>query len=231
MSIFTPKDLVPKFFDDTAGTYDSVAHWATLGKDDYWKKEIINQMNGPNSILDLACGTGILTRKIASQFPKSAIIGIDITKSYLNIAKKNSSAFKNISYVLQDAEKLNLEQKFDCICSSYIPKYCNPKVLIKNCITHLNSGGMIILHDFTYPKNAFIQKLWNIHFVLLNFVGVFIPEWKNAFLELPKLIRSSTWVTRYQEDLVQNGFEVRRINLTLSSSAILIAKWEEKHGK
>lgn len=223
MSIFTPKDMVPKFFDDTAESYDTVAHWATFGKDSYWKKKIITQMNNPNSILDLACGTGILTRKIASKFPKSDVTGIDITKSYLDTAKINSASFRNISYFLQDAEKINLKQKFDCICSSYIPKYCNPKVLIKNCITHLNSGGMIILHDFTYPKNAFIQKLWNIHFVLLNFVGIFIPEWKKAFLELPKLIRSSTWVASYQEDLEQNGFEVRRINLTLRSSAILVA--------
>jgi len=227
MNNTTPKDLVPKFFDDTAGTYDSVAHWATFGKDDYWKKEIINQMDNPNSILDLACGTGILTRKIASEFTKSEITGIDITKSYLEMAKMNSASFRNISYVLGDAEELNLEQKFDCICSSYIPKYCNPQVLIKNCISHLNPGGMIILHDFTYPKNAFIQKLWNMHFVLLNFVGIFIPEWKKAFLELPKLIRTSTWVTSYQEDLVQNGFEVKRMNLTMHSSTILIATSQE----
>ncbi len=74
-------------------------------------------MNNPNSILDLACGTGILTRKIASQFPKSDVTGIDITKSYLDTAKINSASFRNISYFLQDAEEINLEQKFDCICS------------------------------------------------------------------------------------------------------------------
>ena len=27
------KDLVPKFFGKTAGTYETVARWATLGKD------------------------------------------------------------------------------------------------------------------------------------------------------------------------------------------------------
>lgn len=230
MSTYTPKDMVPKFFDDTAESYDTVVRWATFGKDDYWKKEIINQMNNPNSILDLACGTGILTRMIASQFPKSDVTGIDITKSYLDTAKINSTSFRNISYYLQDAEEINLDQKFDCICSSYIPKYCNPQVLIKNCISHLNPGGMIILHDFTYPKNVFIQKLWNMHFVLLNFTGIFITEWKKAFLELPKLIRTSNWMTRYQQDLVQNGFEVRGINLTWCSSAILVAISREKYG-
>ena len=224
MSIHTPKDFVPKFFDYTAQTYDRIAKWATFGRDSYWKKEIINQMDYPGSILDLACGTGILTRKIATQFPKSNIMGVDITKSYLDMAKRNSSSFRNISYILQDAEELNLGQKFDCICSSYIPKYCNPDILIKNCISHLNPGGMIIFHDFIYPKNGVIQKMWSMHFVLLNFVGTFIAEWKKAFSELPNLIRTSIWDTSYHNELVQNDFDVKRINLTFNTSTILVAK-------
>ncbi|KKN00680.1 hypothetical protein LCGC14_1135370, partial [marine sediment metagenome] len=30
------KNLVPKFFDDTANTYDKIALWCTLSKDKYW---------------------------------------------------------------------------------------------------------------------------------------------------------------------------------------------------
>jgi len=42
--------------------------------------------------LDLACGTGILTREIAEKFPNAKIVGIDITKSYLDVAKENSNS-------------------------------------------------------------------------------------------------------------------------------------------
>ena len=143
MTVNSPKDLVPRFFDETANTYDNVALWATFGRDKYWKKEIVEKIEHANSILDLACGTGILTRKIASKFPKSQIVGIDISKSYLRIAEKNSSSFSNISFMHKDAEDLNIDEKFDCICSSYIPKYCKPDILIKQCITHLNPGGRV----------------------------------------------------------------------------------------
>jgi len=75
------KNLVPKFFDETGTTYDGVVSYGTLGKDRYWKKKILEQISDGSSFLDLACGTGILTRKIAEKFPKAKIVGIDITKS------------------------------------------------------------------------------------------------------------------------------------------------------
>jgi len=222
----SPKNLVPKFFDNTASSYDKVVVWATFGKDKFWKNEILNHIPDSDLILDLACGTGIVTRKIAEKFPNSTIIGVDITQSYLEIAKKNSKEYKNISFLHQDAEKLDLDKKFDCIVSSYIPKYCEPEILIKSCLKHLNSWGTIILHDFTYPKNGVVKALWDLYFVVLSGVGYFIPEWKEAFVELPKLIRSSKWTTRYENEMEKNGFDVKRLDLTWNSSAILVAKLE-----
>jgi len=218
----SPKNLVPKFFDDTANTYDKIAVWCTLSKDKYWKNEIVSHITNAKSILDLACGTGILTRKIAEKFPNSEIIGVDITESYLELAKKNSSLYENISYVFQDAEKLHLDSKFDCITSSYIPKYCDAKILVKRCVEHLNQGGKIIFHDFTYPKNFVHRKLWDFYFVILNFVGLFIPSWKEAFKKLPKLIKSSTWVSSYADAMRENGLKVEQYSLSCDSSAILI---------
>ena len=98
------KNLVPKFFDKTGTTYDGVVSYGTLGKDRYWKKKILEQISDGSSFLDLACGTGILTREIAEKFPSAKIVGIDITKSYLNVAKQNSNSFDNISFILDDAE-------------------------------------------------------------------------------------------------------------------------------
>ena len=218
----TPKDLVLPFFDKTAKTYDKVATWATFGRDNYWKTEIIDKINNANSILDLACGTGMLTRMIAAKFPHSRIVGVDISKSYLNIADKKS--FSNISFVNQDAEEMNLDEKFDYICSSYIPKYCDSEVLIRRCVNHLNPGGSIIFHDFVYPKNNLVRVLWRLHFVLLKFIGIFFPSWRYAFSELPKLIQNSKWVDQYSKVLEKNGFDVIQQNLTWHSSVILHAR-------
>ena len=164
------KNLVPKFFDETGTTYDDVVSYGTLGKDKYWKRKILEQISDGSSFLDLACGTGILTREIAKKFPNSKIVGIDITKSYLDVAKENSSHFDNISFTLDDAEEFKLDSRFDCITASYLPKYCDPEILVKNCTTHLKPGGKIIFHDFTYPKNLVVRGLWNF-FLTFSAVG------------------------------------------------------------
>lgn len=217
-----PKDLVPYFFGNTAKTYDKVALWATFGKDRYWKKEIIKKIVHANSVLDLACGTGILTRMIGHKLPQSRVVGLDISKEYLDIATHKS--LYNTSFVLQDAEKMEFDEKFDCICSSYIPKYCDCKILIKNCMKYLNPKGSIILHDFVYPKNTLIRILWRFHFLILQMIGYAIPSWKFAFFKLPQLIQKSNWVSQYQKELEKNGFDVTSQYLTCNSSAILCAK-------
>lgn len=220
----SPKNLVPKFFDGTYSSYDKIVSFCTFGKDRYWKNKIVGFIENGVSFLDLACGTGILTRKIAEKFPNNSVIGIDITKGYLEQAKKNSLSNNNISYLHQDAERLDLSKKFDCISASYLPKYCEPKILVQKCIKHLKPNGKIIFHDFTYPKNRLVRALWEMYFVVLNFLGNFIPSWKEAFMNLPKLIRSSKWLETYENEMKQNGLDVLRINLTWNSSAILVAR-------
>ncbi|NWJ99786.1 class I SAM-dependent methyltransferase [Marine Group I thaumarchaeote] len=215
------KNLVPKFFDETGTTYDGVVSYGTLGKDKYWKRKILEQISDGDSFLDLACGTGILTREIAEKFPSAKIVGIDITKSYLDVAKQNSNSFDNISFILDDAEKFKLDSKFDCITGSYLPKYCDPEILVKNCMTHLKPGGKIILHDFTYPKNLVIKLLWNFFFIFLRLAGYFIPSWKDALIGLPKLIRRTKWLDSYSDAMKKSGLKVSHQYLTYGVSAIL----------
>ncbi len=218
----SPKDLVPMFFNDTFNSYDKIVNYTTFGKDSFWKHKILEQLSTEKTVLDLACGTGILTKQIAEKLPHAEITGVDVTKSYLEKAKEKLISFQKISFVNQDAEKLNLGKKFDCITASYLPKYCMSDVLVKNCIKHLNDGGKIVLHDFTYPKNKLIQKLWNFYFKVLNFVGFFIPNWKQVFLDLPNLIRTTNWVEDYKETMKNYGLKIHAQDLTWGSSTIIV---------
>jgi len=218
----SPKDLVPIFFNNTSNSYDIIVNWTTFGKDRFWKHELLEQLSNERTVLDLACGTGILTRQIAKKLPQAEIIGVDITKNYLEKAKEKLILYQNISYVNQDAEKLNLGKKFDCITASYLPKYCIADVLVKNCLEHLNVGGKIILHDFTYPKNRLIRKMWNFYFKLLFLAGFFIPNWKQVFVDLPILIKTSNWVSEYEEAMKYCGLKTSKQDLTWGSSTILI---------
>ena len=217
-----PKELVPTFFNNTSNSYDNIVHWTTFGKDSFWKHKILEQLSTEKTVLDLACGTGILTKQIAEKLPQAKITGVDITKNYLEKAKEKLISYPNIFFVNQDAEKLNLEKKFDCITTSYLPKYCTAKILIKNCIEHLNVDGKIILHDFTYPKNFFVQKMWNLYFKVLYFIGFFIPNWKNVFVDLPFLIRTTNWVEEYENTMKDFEMKVYKENLTWGTSTIIV---------
>jgi demethylmenaquinone methyltransferase/2-methoxy-6-polyprenyl-1,4-benzoquinol methylase len=215
------KTLVKKFFENTAVSYEKVVNLATLGRDSYWKREILKKIPKCSSILDLASGTGILTFKIAEKFPDAEIIGVDITEGYLSVARKKIKSTHKISFLHGDAEKISLTAKFDCITSSYIPKYCVPDILIEKCLNHLNSNGKIILHDFTYPQNIVVKVLWNIYFVILKIFGPLLPSWKYAFENLSNLIKSSNWIDDYSDIMKRNGLHVEVQYLTLRSSAIL----------
>jgi demethylmenaquinone methyltransferase / 2-methoxy-6-polyprenyl-1,4-benzoquinol methylase len=217
----SPKALVKQFFENTAVSYEKIVSLTTFGRDSYWKREIIKKIPKCGSILDLACGTGILTFKIAEKFPDAKITGVDITESFLNVAREKLKSNHKISFILEDAEKIDLTTKFDCITSSYIPKYCIPNILIEKCLNHLNPGGKIILHDFTYPQNAVIRGLWSLYFIILKIFGRLIPNWKDVFENLPKLVKLNNWVDDYGNIMKRNGLQVEIQFLTLRSSAIL----------
>ncbi|MEX0863062.1 class I SAM-dependent methyltransferase [Nitrosopumilus sp.] len=217
-----PKALVPIFFNNTSNSYDRIVNCTTLGKDSFWKHKILEQLSTERTVLDLACGTGILTKQIVEKLPHSEIMGVDITKNYLEKAKEKLISYPNVSFVNQDAEKLNLGKKFDCITASYLPKYCIADVLVKNCLEHLNVGGKIILHDFTYPTNKLIRKMWNFYFKLLYLAGFFIPNWKNVFVDLPHLIRTTNWVKEYEDVMKDYGMKISKQVLTCGSSTIIV---------
>ncbi len=217
-----PKEFVPKFFNETANSYDRIVHFTTFGRDNVWKQEILEKLSNEKTVLDLACGTGILTKKIVKKIPSVRIVGVDITQNYLEKAKEKLIDYQNISFINQDAEKIKLGEKFDCITASYLPKYCTSEILIKNCIEHLNPGGKIILHDFTYPINPLVRKLWNIYFKVLYLVGFFIPSWKQAFIDLPQIIRDTNWVKEYEETMKGYGLKIFKKESTWNTSTIIV---------
>ena len=126
-------------------------------------------------------------------------------QGYIDIAKQNSTSFSNIFYVHQDAEKLDLGRKFDCITSSYIPKYCDAEILVKACLKHLKPGGKIILHDFIYPNGTLARWFWNAYFVVLPKIGNLVPNWKQTLIDLPKLIRETNWLVDYESVMKKYG--------------------------
>ena len=222
-------DLVHSFFSGTGPTYDSLANLCTLGFDRWWKSKILGKIpEGSTRIMDQACGTGILTFNIARKFPRSRIIGVELRDEYLDIAKEKARRLKlnNIEFILGRAEEVLSDESFDCITSSYLAKYAELESLTRNIGKMLRSGGVLIMHDFTYPSNRSFARIWEFYFRILQTVGkVKYPEWSNIFDGLPKLLRETRWVTELINCLQENVFsDIALQSLTFGTTAIVTAR-------
>ena len=94
-----------RLFSGTGSTYDYMANLATAGFDIWWKRKILEKIPPfPARIIDQACGTGILTFKIARRFPSSRVIGIELREEYLDIAKEKNRTFglNNVELIVED---------------------------------------------------------------------------------------------------------------------------------
>ena len=61
-------------------------------------------LSGAIRILDLGCGTGEITRRLAQRYPQAQVIGIDILEGNLAIARRDSAALGDrVSYDVGDA--------------------------------------------------------------------------------------------------------------------------------
>jgi demethylmenaquinone methyltransferase / 2-methoxy-6-polyprenyl-1,4-benzoquinol methylase len=215
--------LAKKFFNyDNASSYDKLVKFATLGQDFYWKKKISDKVLEKGLILDLACGTGILSSLMNKKGFDTH--GVDLTFDYLKLSKTKSSEYFCINGF---AEFLPFKgNHFDFIISSYLPKYSDLILLVDECYRVLKGGGIVVLHDFIYPMSPVLQELWKIYFKILKLGGgkVF-KNWDKVFKELELLIMKSDWYYTLPNLLINKGFiNVISETLTFETSAIISAK-------
>jgi demethylmenaquinone methyltransferase/2-methoxy-6-polyprenyl-1,4-benzoquinol methylase len=218
------KSIALRFFKGVYSTYDTVVRIATFYQDDRWKSHIIRLVPASSTILDLGCGTGILTILLKEKAPK--VYGIDIVYRNLYVAmNKIKSSGEMIELVNADAENIPFkDDTFDVITASYISKYVDAYILIGECRRVLKDNGTIILHDFTYPKGL-IRYLWHLYFLILRFAGIFVGEWRCIFNELDKVIAESRWVDDTIDALKLYGFkDIGCDSLTLGTSAVIYAR-------
>ena len=221
--------LVQRFFSGTGPSYDFVVNAATFGVDRRWKRIIIDQIPpNPVRVLDLACGTGILTFGIARRYPNCRVVGVELRDEYLQIArdKLQSLGLGNVEFVLSRAEEYSSTEAFDCIVSSYLAKYVNLPVVTRNAKMMLKESGLLLMHDFTYPPKKFLVRVWRIYFKLLQMVGTpLFPAWREIFHGLPGLIEQTRWCAELKSTLHENAFrDIHMRYLTLYGSALITAR-------
>lgn len=217
--------IATRFFSsENASSYDKIVRLTTFYRDSSWKKEIMRLMDGKNElILDLACGTGILSSFIHNGYANAQIFGTDLTYEYLKLAK-NRQSYALLTNSLAEFLPYK-DESFDVIVSSYLVKYAELSTMVKEHWRVLRKGGIIIIHDFTYPDTKIMKTLWHFYFQILNELGKIIRPWRDVFSNLDKLIQQNSWVNNLVKELGMVGFtSISKKYYTHGTSAIVYAK-------
>lgn len=83
-----------------------------------WSDLLVEQVPPQGQVLDLACGTGIVTRKLSQQPGVKRTLGIDIAEPMIDAARAATSLRSAIEYQVASADKI------DCPDEQFDEAYC-----------------------------------------------------------------------------------------------------------
>ncbi|KAF1957378.1 S-adenosyl-L-methionine-dependent methyltransferase [Byssothecium circinans] len=147
-----------RLYESRAYHYDDT--WHT----DFTKRFISHLSIQPGQhVLDLACGTGLLTFLEADTVgPSGIVVGVDVTSNMLAIAshKKNQAGDKYANVTFHQGDVMRLDaiedlkgRTFDVITlASALVLLPDPKAAIEHWSQFLKPGGVLAL-DSTHPRN------------------------------------------------------------------------------
>ena len=135
-----------KIWNEIAPRYHK--RWASVNQGPFQSTakliELVNIKKG-NSVLDLACGTGAVTKKIIAKIGTSGhVVGADASIATIKIAKKWNGVKPNLDFINIDAEKFNFSQRFDIITCQYaLFFFPNAQKALKNMRNSLKKTGTL----------------------------------------------------------------------------------------
>lgn len=136
----TKSDVID-FFNHYAAGWDA----DMVRNDDIINLILDNGEIGPGkTVLDVACGTGVLIPDYLKRNVKS-VTAVDIADEMVKIAKKKFPQ-ENVEIICGDIEEALFSQGFDCIVVyNAFPHFPEPKRLVKGLISLLNPGGTLTI--------------------------------------------------------------------------------------
>lgn len=111
-------------FDNISDNYDGLNRVISLGTDVSWRKKVVAMVaaTNPESILDIATGTGDLAIQMANTGAKR-IVGLDLSEGMLKVGRKKIADKKlniEIEMIQGDSENLPFEDNtFDAITVAF----------------------------------------------------------------------------------------------------------------
>jgi malonyl-CoA O-methyltransferase len=153
------KNKIIKNFSRAAKTYEEYALLQyRIGIEMFsWIGKQINI----KEILDIGCGTGKVTKKLAENFSANYCLGLDISDVMVNYAKDNNFD-KRVEYLTTDFEKYSANRVYDLVFSNCsLQWFSDYKKTFNNIKNYMNEKGLLL---FSFVFDNSFQQLKNIFF-------------------------------------------------------------------
>jgi demethylmenaquinone methyltransferase / 2-methoxy-6-polyprenyl-1,4-benzoquinol methylase len=186
--------LVREMFDRIAGRYELLNTVMTAGLHRLWNRKVVEAtgLRPGDRALDLACGTGSLTRDLARRVgPTGFVLGVDFSGEMLRAAR--ARPLPNVEYRLGDATKLpEVEDgSFDAATIAYgarnIPDL---DALFGEMAGAVRPGGRVVCLEIARPTGRISSLFYGLWFDrIVPRVGAIVSGDAWAYSYLPRSVK------------------------------------------
>lgn len=226
------REQIAEMFDNVSPKYDFLNHFLSAGIDFYWRKRAIKllQSEKPQTILDIATGTGDFAIEALKLHPKK-IIGVDISEGMLAVGRekiKKMGTENVIELQTGDSTQLSFENNsFDAVIASFgVRNFENLLAGLTEMCRVTKSGGTCVVLEFSKPKTFPIKQLYNFYFrYILPVVGRIVSKDASAYTYLPESVQAFPDGNDFLKVYEQAGFKnTKCISLTFGVCSIYVGK-------
>jgi len=226
------KEAVRVMFDDISPKYDFLNHFLSFGIDYRWRKTLVGILRTykPNSVLDVATGTGDLAIAIEHIKPQK-IVGIDISEKMLEIGRQKINE-KGLNQVITlrraDAEKIPFsDNTFEAITVAFgVRNFENLELGLMEMKRVLRPGGVMLILEFSHPSSFPMKQLyWIYSRFVIPVMGRLISGNRKAYTYLPESVAAFPSGQKFVEILSGLGLiNARRRSLSSGIASIYLAE-------
>lgn len=206
--------LVEQMFDNIAPTYDTLNHRLSWDIDKGWRRKAIRQLApfNPETILDIATGTGDFAILSAKMLKPTTLVGADISEKMMDVGRekvKKEGLDKIISFKKEDCLSLSFEDNtFDAITAAFgIRNFQDLDKGLKEMCRVLKRGGHLSIVELSQPVSFPMKQLFKIYsHTFLPIYGRLISKDQSAYSYLTATIEAFPQGERMMDILHKAGF-------------------------
>lgn len=207
-------EQVETMFDNIAPTYDTLNHRLSWNIDRRWRRKAIKALEPyhPQTMLDIATGTGDFSILAAQMLKPRRLIGADISEGMMAVGREKVQQLGLqgvISFEKEDCLNLSYaDGTFDAVTSAFgIRNFADLDRGLSEMCRVLKKGGHLSILELTTPVNFPMKQLFQVYsHTVLPVYGRLISKDQSAYSYLTKTIEAFPQGESMMEILKKAGF-------------------------